>query len=92
VDEVFGKDQNILDSIIEAILEERRKEGAESKDQEGEEAAKDEATEEGAGKKKQGLRDRVAEMVRVNSKLERKSSKKSMCRQPSKMFPAECPR
>lgn len=62
--ELFGKDQNIIDAMNEAILEERRKEGAEPKDQESEQASKVEATWEGEGKKKQGLRARVAEMVR----------------------------
>lgn len=63
-DEIFGRDQNIIGAMNEAVLEERRKEGVEPKDQEGEKASKDEATREGEGKKKQGLRARVAEMVR----------------------------
>jgi hypothetical protein len=43
-DEIFGKDQNIIGAMNEAILEERRKESAEPKDQEGKQASKDEAT------------------------------------------------
>jgi hypothetical protein len=45
-DELFGKDQNMIGAMNEAVLEERCKENAEPKDQEGEQASKDEATEE----------------------------------------------
>jgi hypothetical protein len=59
-DEIFGKDQNIIGATNEAILEERRKEGVQPKDQGGEQAFKDEAIGKGEGQKKQGLRARVA--------------------------------
>jgi hypothetical protein len=88
-DQIFGEDQNIIGVVNEAILEEWRKEGAEPKDQEGEQASKDAATGEGDGKKKQGLRARVAEMVRGNFELESKSSTNRLRRRPSKMSIAE---
>jgi len=79
----------------EAILEERRKEGAtavEPEDQENEQASKGESTREREISKKQGLRARVADIVRGHSKLERKSSTKDLRRNPSNMSLVKRPR
>lgn len=76
-EEVFGKDQNLIEAMEKAKLD--------AGEHDERHAKQDETVPDGGESKRTGLRGKVAGMMKGTSKLDKKASTKSLRRQPSTM-------